>query len=89
MAITGKQLMGGDKMTRPGGVRTMQDEIDMGLRDKSGREYTPEEIAANAKEAEKETAPPTQEETQPEKETGDQGGDGAEPSESDKGSEST
>ena len=39
--------MGGDKMVRPGGVRTLQDEIDLGLRDKSGREYSKEEIEKN------------------------------------------
>ena len=85
MAITGKQLMGGDKMVRPGGVKTMQDEIDAGLRDKNGREFSKEELADNAKEAEETTAQPTQEETQPEKETGDQGGNGGQPSESDGG----
>jgi len=36
MAITKKYLMGGDRMARIGGVRTMQDEIDMGLRNKDG-----------------------------------------------------
>jgi len=35
MPINKKNLMGGDKM-RPGGTRTLQDEIDMGLRNKDG-----------------------------------------------------
>lgn len=44
MPIREKKLMGGDEMGRRiGAVRTMQDEIDMGLRDKDGRLLSTEE----------------------------------------------
>ncbi len=66
MGLTSKSLMGGDRMTRPGGVKTMQDEINEGLRDKSGREYSAKEIEENklagTKKAEEENTP-AQEET--------------------------
>lgn len=53
-------------MARPGGVKTMQDEIDEGLRDKDGKEFTAEQIEQNkidaAKKADEENKP-AQEET--------------------------
>ncbi len=88
MSITSKNLMGGDKMVRPGGVRTMQDEIDLGLRDKSGREYSKEEIEKN-KLAETKAADEENTQAAPQEQTTDAppADDGAESSGADGGSQ--
>ena len=86
MGLTRKNLMGGDKMARPGGVRTMQDEIDMGLRDKDGVLKSEETKAQETQTAEEENtqAAPEQEQTT----DAPPADDGEKSSESDGGGES-
>jgi len=82
MPIREKKLMGGDEMGRIGGVRTMQDEINMGLRNKDGS------LKSEDQKVEEGQAQEVAQESPVEEQENNQGQGTAEPNEVDDGDQS-